>query len=152
MHHFEILEVYMHGFIREFEIPSINGPRFICTISKWIYTLHRCVKIHVCGLLLLFQDLIHFLKEILFSGKKVIQNRKFRISLSSVGVRRSYSQDSKYSWVLSNDQVWARNSFSASRSRIWSILPSAEATFRKWVRSLNAFAPSLSFLGSSSKI
>ena len=44
MHHFEILEVYMHGFIGEFEIPSINGPRFICTISKWIYTLVNLVS------------------------------------------------------------------------------------------------------------
>ena len=63
-------------------------------------------------------------------------NRKSKISLSSMRVGGSYSQESKYSWVLSNDQIWVPNSFSASRSSICYFLPTAEASLRKWLRSL----------------
>ena len=82
----------------------------------------------------LFKDRSQFLSEI----KKIAPNRKSEISLSSMRVGGSYSQESKYSGVLSNDQIWVPNSFSASRFSICSFLPSAETSLRKWLRSLKS--------------
>ena len=114
------------------------------SLGMWLHIQSGLIKNENTSPIELKIELICWEQILFFSRKKICQILKSKISLSSMRVRRSYSQGSKYSWVLSNGQIWARNSISASRSSIWSILPCAESALSKWARSLNQFSISCS--------